>query len=158
MKRADTPHPGRQKDEYICKNFKFFLLSSEMGSVTDIYSHFIETLYEFPGRLRIISEILGVSIQQVYSTTSAHQFGLKWITNGQVGHALLLLESEEQEIYINIRKMMAINNAPGSEKIRDMIDEQRRIEQIMAIQRAYAIGMYSLGDNFDKFIEQASDS
>ncbi|KAA6404376.1 MAG: hypothetical protein EZS28_000087, partial [Streblomastix strix] len=106
----------------------------------------------------IISEVLGVSTQQVYSAARAHCFGLKWITKGQVGHALLLSESGEQEICINIRKMMAINNAPGSDKIREMIDEQRHIEQKMAIERAYAMGMYSLGDNFDKFIEPASDS
>ncbi|KAA6400122.1 MAG: hypothetical protein EZS28_004357, partial [Streblomastix strix] len=93
MKRADTPHPGRQKDEQIRKNIKFFLLSSEMRSVTDTYSRIIETLYEFPGRVRIISEVLGVSTQQVYSAARAHCFGLKWITKGQVGHALLLSES-----------------------------------------------------------------
>ncbi|KAA6313774.1 MAG: hypothetical protein EZS28_055698, partial [Streblomastix strix] len=153
-----TPHPGRQKDEQIRKNIKFFLLSSEMRSVTDTYSRIIETLYEFSGRVRIISEVLGVSTQQVYSAARAYCFGLKWITKGQVGHALLLSESGEQEICVYIRKMMAINNAPGSDKIREMIDEQRHIEQKMAIERAYAMGMYSLGDNFDKFIEPASDS
>ncbi|KAA6327334.1 MAG: hypothetical protein EZS28_053829, partial [Streblomastix strix] len=106
----------------------------------------------------IISEVLGVSTQQVYSAARAHCFGLKWITKGQVGHALLLSESGEQEICVNIHKMMAVNNAPGSDKIREMIEEQRHIEQKMAIVRAYAMGMYSLGDNLDKFIEPASDS
>ncbi|KAA6391654.1 MAG: hypothetical protein EZS28_012819 [Streblomastix strix] len=129
-----------------------------MRSITDIYSRIIEPLYEFPERVRIISDILGDSSQEVYSAARAHCFGLKWIIKGQVGHALLLSESGEQEICVNIRKMMAISNLPGSDKISEMIDEQRLIEQKMAIQRAYAMEMYSLGDNFDKFIEQASDS
>ncbi|KAA6371151.1 MAG: hypothetical protein EZS28_033321 [Streblomastix strix] len=104
MKRADTPHPGRQKDEQIRKKIKFFLLSSEMGLVTDIYSRIIETLYEFPEGVRIISEKLGVSTQQVYSAARTHCFGLKWITNGQVGHGLLLSESGEQEICVIFAK------------------------------------------------------
>ncbi|KAA6381063.1 MAG: hypothetical protein EZS28_023411 [Streblomastix strix] len=158
MKRADTPHPSRQKNEQIRKNIKFFLLSSEMRSITDIYSRIIEPLYEFPGRVRIISEIPGDSTQKVYSAAHAHCFGLKWITKGLVGHALLLSESGEQEICVNIRKMIAINNAPGSVKIKEMNDEERHIEQKMAIERPYAMSMYSLGDNFNKFIEPASDS
>ncbi|KAA6389867.1 MAG: hypothetical protein EZS28_014607 [Streblomastix strix] len=97
--------------------------------IITIYSRVIETLYEFPGRVRIISEDLGISTQQVYSTARAHCFGLKWIIKSQVGHALLLSESGEQEICINIRKIMAINNASGSYKIRGMIDEYRYIKQ-----------------------------
>ncbi|KAA6382648.1 MAG: hypothetical protein EZS28_021827 [Streblomastix strix] len=112
MKRADTPHPVRQKDQQIRKNIKFFLRSSEMISVIDIYFCIIETLYQFPGR---------------------------------IGHVLLLSESGEQEICVNIRKMMAINNAPGSDKIRVIIDEQGHIEQKMAIERAYAMGISDSG-------------
>ncbi|KAA6395597.1 MAG: hypothetical protein EZS28_008876, partial [Streblomastix strix] len=83
MKRADTPHPGRQKDVQIRKNIRFFLLSAEMRPVTDISTRIVETLYEFPGRVRIISEVLGVSTQQIYSAARAHCLGLKWITKGQ---------------------------------------------------------------------------